>query len=176
MTQNQHYVPKFILRQFLTNADGERVAVYDKHNDNKFITSIRNVMAENRFNDFVFDDTWIASFEPIACFAEDQVLPTYRKVLENWRLENTPEEKGALAVLIAFQFLRTKAHRTYWQQVEDLIVAKVAESGGAMQDVNGWEDWKPATEDFLKRNHLLSIQSNIWGVRSNDRSKGLLTG
>jgi hypothetical protein len=161
MTQNQHYVPKFILRQFLTNPDAEQVAVYDKKDDKTFVTSIRNVMAENRFNDFVFDEDWTVSFEPIACAAEDQVLPTYRKILETRRLEGTPQEKAALAFLVAFQFLRTKAQRARWQQLEDLIVAKVEESGGKMQDVKGWEDWQPATEDSLKRDHLLSIRRSI---------------
>lgn len=161
MSQNQHYVPKFILRQFLADTDGERVAVYDKQTDKTFVTSIRNVMAENRFNDFLFDDDWIVSFEPFACAAEDQVLPTYRRVLETRRLGNSPQEKAALALLIAFQLLRTKANRNSWQQVEELIVAKVEEGGGKMQDVQGWEDWQPATENSLKRDHLLSIRKSI---------------
>jgi hypothetical protein len=161
MTQNQHYVPKFILRQFLADTGGERVAVYDKQADKTFVTSIRNVMAENRFNDFLFDDDWIASFEPVACAAEDQVLPTYNKILETRRLDNSPQEKAALALLIAFQLLRTKANRSSWQQVEELIVTKVEESGGKMQDVQGWEDWQPATENSLKRDHLLSIRKSI---------------
>jgi hypothetical protein len=161
MTQNQHYVPKFILRQFLADADGERVAVYDKQTDKTFVTSIRNVMAENRFNDFLFDDDWIVSFEPLACAAEDQVLPAYKKVLETRRLDNSPQEKAALAFLMAFQLLRTKANRNHWQQIEELVVAKVEESGGKMQDVQGWEDWQPATENSLKRDHLLSIRKSI---------------
>jgi hypothetical protein len=161
MTQNQHYVPKFILRQFLADTDGERVAVYDKQKDKTFVTSIRNVMAENRYNDFLFDDDWIVSFEPIACAAEDEVLPAYKRVLQTRRLENSPQEKSALAFLIAFQFLRTKASRDRWQQIEDLLVAKVQESGGKMQDVKGWEDWQPATENSLKRDHLRSIRSSI---------------
>ncbi len=118
-------------------------------------------MAENRFNDFLFDDDWIVSFEPIACAAEDQALPTYQKILETRRLGNSPQEKAALAFLIAFQLLRTKANRNNWQQLEEIIVAKVEERGGAMQDVQGWEDWQPATENSLKRDHLLSIRTSI---------------
>jgi hypothetical protein len=174
MTQNQHYVPKFILRQFLTNTDGERVAVYDKQKDKTFVTSIRNVMAENRFNDFLFDDDWMVSFEPLACAAEDQVLPTYHKVLKSRRLENSPQEKAALALLIAFQFLRTKAHRAHWQQIEELLVAKVEESGGKMQNVKGWEDWQPAPEDTLKRDHLLSIRGSISEFAQIIAAKGFL--
>ncbi|HEV7658663.1 MAG TPA: DUF4238 domain-containing protein [Allosphingosinicella sp.] len=49
---DQHYVPKFILRQFLADEKNERVNVYDKHEGQTFVTSIKNVMAERRFNDF----------------------------------------------------------------------------------------------------------------------------
>lgn len=72
--QNQHYVPKHILRQFLSDPGSEQVTVYDKHEERTFTTSIKNVMAERRFNDFAFDDEWIISFEPLACGAERQAL------------------------------------------------------------------------------------------------------
>jgi hypothetical protein len=159
--QNQHYVPKFILRKFLSDNKNERVAVYDKHTDKTFITSIKNIMAERRFNEFTFDDDWIASFEPVACGAEDQVLPVYLEVVERRRLDDTPEQKAALAVLVAFQFLRTKANRDAWQAIEEEMVKKVEASGGRMQDVRGCENWQPSTEDSLKREHLLSIQGSI---------------
>lgn len=159
--QNQHYVPKFILRQFLSDERNERVSVYDKQTQKVFVTSIKNVMAERRFNEFAFSDDWMASFEPVACAAEDQVLPTYRKVLEERRLDHSAEQKAALAALLTFQFLRTKAHRDRWQAIEDAIVERVEASGGKMQDVRGWEDWQPGAEDTLKRDHLLSIQRNF---------------
>lgn len=92
--QNQHYVPKFVLRQFLSDPAKERVAVYDKHEDRTFITSIKNVMAERRFHDFDFDEEWRASFEPVATGAENMVLPAYRQVLEERRLDEAPEQKA----------------------------------------------------------------------------------
>lgn len=159
--QQQHYVPKFILRQFLSEQDGERVAVYDKHDDKTFVTSTKNIMAERRFNDFAFDDEYMASFEPVACRAEDAMFPAYRQVIEERRLDGTPEQTGALAMLLAFQFVRTKANRQMWADMEALIVDVVESSGGRMQDVNGWDDWKPATEDTLKRDHLTSIRHSL---------------
>lgn len=159
--QNQHYVPKFILRQFLADEAKEQVEVYDKHEDKIFRTSIKNIMAERRFNEFAFDDDWIVSFEPIACGAEDQVLPAYRAVLERRALNGSPEEKAALAFLMAFQFLRTKAHRDMWQAIEEETVRMIEAEGGKMQDVKGWEDWEPQTEDSLKQNHLTSMKKNI---------------
>lgn len=159
--QNQHYVPKFILRQFLANEAKEQVEVYDKHDDKIFRTSIKNIMAERRFNEFAFDDDWIVSFEPIACGAEDQVIPAYRSVLERRSLDGSPEEKAALAFLMAFQFMRTKAHRDMWQAIEEETVRFIEAQGGKMQDLQGWEDWEPQTEDGLKHNHLISMQKNI---------------
>lgn len=162
--QNQHYVPKFVLRHFLADATTERVNVYDKHDDRSFVTSIKNIMAERRFNEFAFDDDYIASFEPIACGAEDQVLPAYREVIAHRRLDDRPEQKAALAVFLAFQFLRTKSHRDQWRAMEEETVKMVEASGGRMQDMQGWENWQPATEDSLKREHLMSIQGHIGEV------------
>jgi hypothetical protein len=94
--QNQHYVPKFILRQFLSKEQQEQVSVYDKRDDKIFVTAIKNIMSERRFNDFIFED-WIVSFEPIVSEIERIVLPRYQRILETRRLERTPEERADLA-------------------------------------------------------------------------------
>lgn len=155
--QNQHYVPKFILRQFLSDADKEQVAVYDKHTSKTFVTSIKNVMAERRFNDFVFED-WRLSFEGTACHIEDQILPIYRRVLERRRLDLSIEERAGLAFFIAFQFLRTKGHRSLWTDMEEALRTKIEAMGGRMEDLEGWE---PQTEDRLKLNHLVSMRESL---------------
>lgn len=77
--QNQHYVPQFILRQFALNNEREQVRVYDKHTDKEFTTSVRNIMAERRFNEFIFDE-YIASFEQIAGKIEEKIIPDYQKI------------------------------------------------------------------------------------------------
>jgi hypothetical protein len=135
--QNQHYVPKFVLRQFLSNERREQVSVYDKHADRAFTTSIRNIMAERRFNDFVFDE-WSGSFEPIATKIEHFILPRYSKIIEQRRLEGTPDEKADLSFLIAFQMLRTKGHRDMRAALENQIRKKVEAIGGQMEQLEGW--------------------------------------
>jgi hypothetical protein len=88
-------------------------------------------MAENRFHDFRFED-WVVSFEPIASKIEDLCLPAYRRVIENRRLEGTPEEKTDLAFLIAFQMLRTKAARARFQEMEATMKDKIEAMGHRM--------------------------------------------
>jgi hypothetical protein len=155
--QNQHYVPKFILRHFLSEPIKEQVSVYDKHTDRIFATSIKNIMAERRFNDFVVED-WIVSFEPIAGWIESQIVPFYKRLIDTRRLEHTPEERAALALLISFQFVRSKANRELVKGIEELLEQKVTSMGGSMNDIKGWE---PLTEDNLKKQHLMGMREMV---------------
>ncbi|MDF3417383.1 DUF4238 domain-containing protein [Sulfitobacter sp. KE29] len=84
--QNQHYVPKFILRKFLANKDKERVNVFQKSTGRRFQTNIANVMAERRFHEFNIDERYYASFEESACRVEDAVLPAYEALVNRQRL------------------------------------------------------------------------------------------
>lgn len=155
MAQNQHYVPQFILRQFLSNQKKGQVTVYDKHDDRVFTTSTKNVMAETKFNDFVLDEKWIASFEPIASTIESTIFPRYNRILETRQLELTPEERVDLSALIAFQAVRTKSHRERIRDLETAIREKVEALGGSMENIEGWE---PLTEDRLKQFHLAGMR------------------
>ena len=156
--KTEHYVPQFILRQFLIGHQGkEQVSVYDKHEDRGFVTSIKNVMAENRFHDFVFEN-WIVSFEPIASKIEEICLPAYQRVIETRRLEGSPQEKTDLGFLIAFQMLRTKAARARFREIEAAMKDKIEAMGHRMEDVPGWE---PQTEDTLKHDTLRAIREAL---------------
>ena len=123
--QNQHYVPKFILRQFLAPGGKEQVHVFDKKTNKSFRTSISNIMAERRFNDFVFDAVEF-TFEPKAGAIEEALLPTYRRVIETRRLDETAEERAALSFFVAFQFERTRNRRQMFVDVEAAIRKKPA--------------------------------------------------
>ncbi len=107
IARNHHYVPRFILRHFLSDECKEQVTVYDKTTDKVFTTAIENIMAERDFHAFAFED-FLVSFENIASHIENITIPAYEKVIEERRLDGTPEQKAALAFLITFQFLRTK--------------------------------------------------------------------
>lgn len=155
--ENQHYVPKFILRQFTVNAEKEQVRVYDKLKNTEFTTSIKNIMAERRFNEFIFEE-YIASFEQIAGAIENGLLPTYRTVLQTELLDNTPEQQAALAFFVAFQFVRTKSHRDLWKQVTDSLAKKLETMGANIKEIDGYEE---PTEDNLKKQHLLTLPETV---------------
>ena len=156
--QNQHYVPKFVRRNFLSNQEKEQVSVFTKSTGNGFDTSIKNIMAERRFHDFNIDDDFIASFEESICRIEDQVLPTYQKIVENRQLDFTEDERANLALLISFQFLRTRAHRDMISRMESELVEHVENMGGKAEKIEGYE---PLTDDRLKAQLIALLRKSI---------------
>jgi Protein of unknown function (DUF4238) len=155
--QKHHYVPKLIIRNFLFDKKREFVRVYDKKEDKEFRTSIRNIMAERRFHDFMFDE-FIVSFEHVAGKIEEIILPAYRSVIRSKELTGSPEEKGALALLMAFQFIRTRAARDWWKQMDDILREKIESMGGSIEDMEGYE---PPTENNLSKNHILQMREAV---------------
>lgn len=75
-----------MLRNFLSDVQKEQVSVYDKHTDKVFVTAIKNIMAERRFNELQYDD-FILSFQPVACKIEEFILPRYQKIIEHGGLD-----------------------------------------------------------------------------------------
>lgn len=156
--QNQHYVPKLILRNFLSNEAKEQVTVFDKKTGKTFTPNIAGIMAERRFHDFQVSEEYIASFEQTAGRVEDAILPTYRRILKERRLNHSAEEQAHLAMLVAFQFLRTRRQRDRFVEMEEMISAKLTQLGGKLEDLEGYE---PLTEDRLKHQHTSFIVDAI---------------
>lgn len=157
MAQKQHYVPKFILRHFLSDAEKEQVSVYDKHEDRVFLTSLENIMAENCFHDLSFQEV-ASSFEPIASKIEELVLPTYRRIIAQRKLSHTIEERGALSYLMAFQFVRTKGFRHFFDDVDNAIKARAEPMGYGDRKIEGWIE---PTETNRKQRHLTTMLDSI---------------
>ena len=155
--QKQHYVPKFILRNFLSNQAKEQVSVFTKSTGKGFTVPIASIMAERRFHDFRIDEDYMASFEGGITHIENLLLPTYRAVVERGALDNTPEEKANLIALMAFQFVRTRAQRDLFLSMEDQLKTKLEAWGAKLEDV---EDYEPMTEETNKLHHLKFIEES----------------
>jgi hypothetical protein len=156
--QNQHYVPKFILRNFLSNPKKEQVQVFSKSSCKGFTTSIKNIMAERRFHEFRIDENYLASFEDSVCRVEEMLLPAYRSVIENRRFDGSPEQKSHLALLIAFQLLRTRSQREQFVDIERKLARHLEERGGSIDDVEGYQ---PLTDDALRRLHMSFMRDAV---------------
>ena len=104
---NQHYVPQFLLRNFAANKK-EQVHVFDKLKENKFLTSVRNIAAENSFYNFDIDGN-TESIEEILSQIEADSTQVIEKIKKNKSLANiSREEKVTLANFIHVQKMRVK--------------------------------------------------------------------
>lgn len=154
--QHQHYVPKFILRNFLSLAprerDREQVRVFDKVRRAPISNpvSIDNIMGERRFHDFQVDDAWVSAEEAIGDI-EHGVLPAYRSLVDERRFSNSIEERAAVSMLLALQFLRTREMRDRFQDLDDKLEAHIRRLGGTMDMLEGWE---PQDENARKIRHV----------------------
>ena len=161
-SQHQHYVPKLLLRGFLSRdakrADKTQVHVFDFENERSFPVSIDNIMGETRFNDFWVDDETLASIEPWTSRVESHVAPLVERIRANKTLERTGEELADLSLLVAFQFVRTKKMRLLPDRLDAQMRKHVRSMGFNTTRIEGLFD---LDADGLKREHIRHQVQNI---------------
>lgn len=154
--QHQHYVPKLLLRGFLScesdKAERSQVHVLDLAEDREFVTSIDNIMGERRYNDFWVDDELMATIEPMAGRIESHVAPLVERIRDTKTLNKDEEELGDLCLLMAFQFIRTRKMRDLPESLNAQVRDKVARMGLDPAKIAGLEEWD---EETLKKEHSL---------------------
>lgn len=155
--ENQHYVPKFILRKFLTDIKKEQVSVFQKSTGRVFTPNINGIMSERRFNEFRINEDYYTSFESDVCRIEDIVLPTYEALAERQQITGSAEEAELLGVFVAFQMLRVRAYRDWIADTSTHLHDQLAQKGFDPSDIGELIQ----TEDELKESHLSAIRSSI---------------
>lgn len=160
--QHQHYVPKLLLRGFLSRdakrAEQMQVHVFDFENERSFVASIDKIMGETRFNDFWVDEKTLASIEPWTSRVETHVAPLVKRIRAEKTLKRTSEELGDLSLLVAFQFVRTKGMRLLPERLDAQMRKHVSSMGFATKRINGLFD---LDAEGLKREHIRHQVQNI---------------
>jgi len=124
----QHYVPKFLLRNFGLGKK-DHVWVYDKQSGRSFQTNAKNVASENRFYDFEIDGT-IYSLEAGLSKIESKTKPVIAQILHSDTVSTIDAQSRAmLASFLAIQFIRTKAFRMQWADLPRILRRKIEAMG-----------------------------------------------
>ncbi len=160
--QHQHYVPKLLLRGFLSGdperAVKEQVHVLDLEAGKSFPTSIDNIMGERRYNEFWVDDDVLATIEPWTGRIESHLAPIIERIRARKTLERTPEEIANLAFLMAFQFVRTKGMRLMPERIDAQLRRHVKRMGFDPAKVDGLMN---LDEVGLKKEHIRHQVQNL---------------
>lgn len=153
--ESQHYVPKFILRKFLSNPKKDQVSVFQKSTGKIFNPNIKGIMTERRYNKFKINEEIYASFESSVCRLEDLILPVYEKIISSRVIGNEPEDIAHISMFIAFQMLRVRAYREGLQNVGRVVRDKFRKENTDFP----WASIED--EDHIKRNHINSIKESL---------------
>lgn len=160
--EHQHYVPQLLLRGFLSQigdeASKEQVRVFDLQRKEIFSTSITNIMGERRFNEWWIDQEAIATIEPSTSKIEGELAPLIEKIRAEKRLDLAPENIENLALLMAFQFIRTKKMRLMPERLNQQLFTHVKRMGLDPSKVDGLVDWD---KESLKRQHVKNQIDNL---------------
>lgn len=157
-TEDQHYVPKMLLRRFAVDPkEKEQVHVFDKHEDKKFLTHIRNIAAERGFYETDVSDGRI---EKAFSELEDNTSPVIAKIVVDQTLGNLDAgELGWLAAFIATQHLRTKQLREVIRHLNDGHAEHIRAMGHEPKDVEGFQPIE--SEDDLTAMALIQLATMI---------------
>ncbi len=122
----QHYVPKFLLKNFRTGKKGH-LRVFDKRTGATFIANARNVASESRFYDFKFEGETL-TLEPGLSKLEGAAKPLFEKLLKRDSLGSlSDDDRGVLGAFFAVQFTRTRAFLEQWHSIGNMLAGKMRE-------------------------------------------------
>ncbi|MBA4148502.1 MAG: DUF4238 domain-containing protein [Verrucomicrobia bacterium] len=141
--KNQHYVPKFLLKNF---ADGEeQIHVFDKQERKEFRTNVRNVAAENGLYDIKMPDGSITTGEKNLSNLETAARESLNKLVTQQTLASlTPADRVTLALFAAVQMLRVKQQILILTQMTEIFGRRFGTVEGLPQTE------KERTEDARK--------------------------
>jgi virulence-associated protein VapD len=155
--QNQHFIPQFILRHFLSDKHREHVSVFDKKTGKEFRTPLRNIMAERRFYDFQIGEESV-SLEPLMGLFETEIAPEYERIVKAQALDHSTNDKMVLAKLFAIQFLRVPWYRKAFSDLHSQIKSKFEIEGENLDNI---EVIEPLTESIIKKYHAKNIINDV---------------
>ncbi len=104
-TKKQHYVPRFLLRNFISNGGkGKHLFVYEKRTGKTFRTSPENIAHENWFYK-IGDNCYENEFAEL----ESEVAPIIKKIIQEESIRSlTLEERVLISKFTIIQFTRTR--------------------------------------------------------------------
>lgn len=169
--KKQHYVPRFILRNFSCSSEKYQVHVYDKQEKQSFLSSVRNAAAQNYFYDLNHEDGRI-TVEPALAELEGTVAPIVQRVV-NGQLPSllTHEDKVALAHFICVQLVRTDHFRSNMMHMNQEVETWLGEIGIDPETVTNFKsfddsDLRKATINAVAEAHrfIPFLLDKIWTV------------
>ena len=179
MKQQQHYVPRFLLRNFCARGS-EQIYVYDKQLGAARKTNVRKVASERGFYNIHIGDRAM-TLEQWLGRIETDASPIVRRVCRDESIGDlTANDRHRLAVFVAAQFLRVKSIRSQFLSISRLIEDRLRATGADPKKIRGFspatdQDAKAASLSMLKRANEFAayFASKTWFLSKTGRTNPL---
>lgn len=155
----QHYVPRFLLRNFGTGKK-DKLFAFDKQSDRSFPTNVKNVAAESRFYNFDLEEHEF-TIEPGLERIESIAKPVIKSILDADSLgKQSVQDKASMSIFLAVQFIRTKWLREQFREMPKQLEASLRRKHGADVDLSGIADYIRVPDDNELALHIFSFIQN----------------
>lgn len=144
--ENQHYVPKMLLRNFCISGT-EKVCVFDKWESRVFTPNIAGIVSERDFNVAKVDDRQI-NLEPFYTFVESSAKTAIDKLVKHRTLTVLDAlDIATINIFVAAQYLRSKHTRETFGELNKAMADHIRRMG---HDPNEVEGFKELTAEEIK--------------------------
>lgn len=160
--ENQHYVPKFLLRNFAMEPGARRgadkVHAFDKLKGRSFVANVRNVAAAFEFYDLGMGSNKV-SLEGFLSNLEGEAARAIAKVIVQRSLSSlSADEQGSIIMFCTVQLMRTQSVREQLERISKSIEDRIRKMGHDPAKVEGF---RPMTEADLKANSIQNLVSAL---------------
>ena len=132
--QNQHYVPKLLLRNFVSNFGAklgkEKIWAFDKATDRIANPNIKNIAAQFGFYNTSIRGKSVSIETPLG-LVEEHTAPALKSLIDGQTCANlSTEQRAWLAIFCAVQFVRVHNFRQQTKLFNFAIEGKIRATGG----------------------------------------------
>jgi Protein of unknown function (DUF4238) len=172
--ENQHHVPKLLLRNFAIKKAGmrgaEQVHIFDKAKGTSFISNIRNVAAAFDFYDLDLGDETVSLESSLSDIEANAALVLQKGISQRSLANLSQAEQTWLLMFCTVQFMRTQSVREQLERLQKGVENHIRQMGLDPAEVDGCRpmskaDIKAATMQNLAaslRTHPAILASKVW--------------
>jgi predicted transcriptional regulator len=117
--KNQHYISQFYLKKFSTR--NEQVFCFDKKQQKKFTSNVKNICSENGFNDIISDEFSISSLEEALSSDENEISESLNRIIDSGKFETNHDRKNILMLAALFYLRNPHAREEKDKTINHLI-------------------------------------------------------
>jgi len=134
-TKKQHFVPQFILKNFVT--ENNSIWIFDKKSGKSFSSAIRDSASEKYFYQFGAKNQGIDLEEDISKLESD-CAPIIQKIINEATIKNINHtEHLTICLFVAVQYLRTYRIRETLGQINEILIKELEKENINVGDIEG---------------------------------------